>query len=362
MNVVGLNDLLLRSLTDTYVESGFTFAATLFLFRGTVPSTFEEANIEASFSSFDTRYKELMSACAGVTDVLLSIDRSTPKIKLNLTNGVFSHSREKGDWTKLPSSTPLRLNGVTTTLGDAVIYYPANATTRVNTTTPNPTPVTDDIIYSSKSRVFQYGAVAGKNYISYGNGLGLYFGRRTNPGNSEWGSGAVIFKDPVDADFILIQQRANAGDASTDQNLGFVQLLNMSDQWVTIPDTNFTMGDGVLYRINFTKQKIKGLRYQNTVTTQADRSRYYNIAILTAGLADYSSDPKFNTSSLTNYTYGILMPNEDNTTRSLQTRKPLMLVSIGTDAGNDIKTVRNANYLIDPDLFVANQTLLELDE
>lgn len=359
MKVVGLDDVLLRSLTNTYAESGVTFAATLFLFKGNMPNSFQDLNIDLS-GSVNAIYKALMAKSGAVTDVVLSSVRESGKVRLKLNKGAFAHSRIKDDWFK-PNSTQSVYSfdiGAYTTLGDMILYYPTNKVSIAFTAPGLPAAVSEEEIYSSKSRVFYMGALAHKTPLYYGHDYAMYYGHRNYSNSSNIGGGSVRFQVPVDADFVIMQIDSNHGGGA--QASAAVQYLNMSDQWVTVPNSAQWLGARALAGWNFPKTKIKGLRSWSQNTTLYPPETLH-ITTLTAGLKDYAGDPKFNPPTTDNYTYGILLPNEDSVTRASASRKPLMLVSLGVDETNDIRLVKDAQNQIDSDLFVANQTLLELD-
>lgn len=360
MNVIGLNDLMLRSLTTTYTENNGVFGASLFLFKGNVPNSFQDLNMDLSQDSVNEIYKSLMALSGAVTDLVPSVVRESGKVRLKLNNGAFAHSRIKTDWFK-PKSTQAVYSFNTnawTTLGDMILYYPTNVASVAWAAPGLPAAVTEEEIYSNKSRVFYMGALAHKTPLFYGHTYAMYFGHRNFSSSSNYGGGSVRFQVPVDADFIIMQIDSNTGGGA--QASAAVQYLNMSDQWVTVPNSAQWMGVRNLHGWSFPKTKIKGVRSWSQNTTQASPETHH-ITTLTAGLKDYASDPKFNPPTTDNYTYGILLPNEDSVARASASRKPLMLVSLGVDETNDIRLVRNAQYQIDSDLFVANQTLLELD-
>lgn len=361
MNVVGLNDLFLRSLTDSHVYSGATLPAMVYLFRGNVPSSLEDLPFELDSSAAYLHHKELAVSCNMYAPAVLSVDRATAgKVKLKLTNGNTALSRDEANCFK--GRTDISYSGYT--MVPHYIHYMNNFTSVSNSTPALPAMLT------KAERYANFDLEMGKGRLSHKFGLNSIYtinmGSKGEVASSSTGGGAVIFHEAVWADFVTFNIHAN-GTASATRSIQYVQILDENDVWQNA-QSGFSV-DPNRYIYGFTRRKIKGMRILSGYQTQGFVYSSYYLSEFAAGIRNFADLPEFNANLIaaTPITWAIIKPESDATTRATAFRAPIMMVEVGNGSSNAQLKMTDPYSKLCGDFsqstgpFVANQTILELD-
>lgn len=374
MLVTGLSETALRSLLNTITVEGFALNNTVYLFSGTPPDSLEDIGITFTRSPEGDAIALAVAADA-ILNLSVSLENSAGQIKFNIANGVFSSYNEKHIAYK-PNASVAAYNigqSAWSTLGDCLIYYANNATSRTIASSSFPTVIIPTRA-SPEYRLEKLAANAGlsgkniRSISSVGNWY-AYFGRSGRnknasgqdiPYNSERGTFITIFDAPVEADFMLINL-GRLGNVYRNTTLTHVSLLLENDTFVELP--TFAVAPDNLYKLPFTKRVIKGIRIANAyeaIGTSSDIWVNFYVTVFTAGLQDYA------TSDLAEVTrdpltWGLMVPTLDTKTRGLATHaKPLLMLSVGGEgSGSDLEISGHDQMYLRHDS-VVSRSLLDL--
>lgn len=362
MNIVGLNDTLLRAMTGSYSWSSWSIGARVFLFKGEVPATLEDLPFSLTTSSRDDAHAAIAEKANAIAGALFTVnrDQTNKKVQLVLNNNTNIFNRDSG--TSFKANPALVYGG--SALGDCFLHYVNNYD---STTSKGSGPTIASPAILTRKDVFPIETGPAKDVLASkatsGAVLNLYLGYKGDTSPSVAGVAVVNFDEPVWSDFVIFNM-IFSGSSSSNRGINHVAVLNEANVWENIA-TGFTIAPNQLNKLTFTRRKIKAVRVSTYFETQGFVWGQYWLNRLTAGLSSYSDLPEF-TSGLTTaadpFTWAIIQPETDATERAAISRRPLMLCTVGGVGSNaDIKMVDPAYNLLGGSPFVANQVLLNLD-
>ncbi len=367
MNVIGLNETALRSLINSVTESGLgsnSYGASIHLYREASPNDdLNSLNLNLSTDSLLSNFSKLSANAAGVMFGTLAVTKSGGKIQLQIsphaTSDLFSTAGEIFHKSLTSRNVvDIRNSNTQRPLGDCLIYKPNNMAAVTGTTSISiPAVLTKAEKWATPGSLQYREAFTDKMQFSVTNGYSLHIGRRHYSGLSYAGAAAVVFDEPVEADFMYMDLRYT-GNVFVNRSLT-LEVQNEDNSFTTIGSFTGLIEYSQVY--TFTKRRIKGMRLLSPFASiEANQFTLYYLQAFTAGLSDYASSPL---ASLVRapYTKAVVSLNTNPTDRALSHRLPLMTLSVGdTNSSADFKM----SSLTSPELTrnsFATQTLIELE-
>lgn len=363
MNVVGLNDLMLRSMTTSYAWDAWTAGARVYLFKGEVPESLSDLPFSLTTSTRDEAHTVISEKCSAVAGALLSVnrDQTNKKIQLLLNNASANiFNRDRG--TSFKANPALVYGG--SALGDCFLHYVNNYNTATSKGS-GPTIAAPAVL--PWKDVFPIGIGQSKDILASklasGAVLNLYIGLKGDSAPSSSGVAVVNFDEAVWSDFIIFNMTFS-GSSSSSRGINHVAVLNEANVWENI-QTGFGIGPNQMNRINFTRRKIRAVRLSTNYETQGFVTGQFWLNRFTAGLSNYGDLPEFTTNLTTAndpFTWAIVQPETDSVDRNASSRRPVMLCTVGASGSDaDLKMTAPTYNLLGATPFVSNQVLLQLD-
>lgn len=365
MNVVGLNDLLLRSLVNEVTEPGLTnypYGLTIHLFKDqTVNDSLGSLDAVLDMDTLDQNFRRLSATAAGVVFARLTVERVSNKIRLNivpLTTDLRCASAELFHVGQSTRSVYDHQALANQTLGNCIIYKPNNFASAIRTlTVAMPAVLSQSDRWQTPQSVLVREALTEKERFSENTGSSFNFGRRhyDSPSLAWSASVAVVFTEPVEADFIYFDM-LGIGNVVVNRSVQ-VEVQNIDGSYSVLG--TISVAAGTTNRFNFTKRTIRGVRLGSLyASVNANHYCDYYLQALTAGLGDYDSAIL---NSNTPITKAVLTFNAESAVRTARHRLPVMAMSVGDQASSaDLKMTSVTTKQLTRSSIVT-QTLLELD-
>lgn len=366
MNIIGLNETALRSLINSVTESNLgsnSYGASIHLFReASANDDLTSLNLNLSTDSLASNFSKLSANANGIMFGNLAVTKSAGKVRLALsphaTSDIFSTADElfhKGLATR--NVVDIR-NANQRPLGDCLIYKPNNMAAVTGTTSISmPQILNKSQKWSSPSAVQYRECFTDKIQFGATAGYSLHIGRRHYPALSYAGAAAVVFDEPVEADFMYMDLRYT-GNTYYNRSLT-LEVQNEDNSFTTIGSFTGYIEYSQVY--TFTKRRIKGMRLISPFASlDANGYTLYYLQAFTAGLSDYASSP-LNSLVRAPFTKAVVSLNVNPTDRAGTHRLPLITLSVGdVNSSADFKMTSVATSELTRNSF-ATQTLIELE-
>lgn len=366
MNIIGLNETALRSLINSVSESGLgtnSYDATIHLFRDSpADDDLSSLNLNLATDSLSSNFSKLSANADGIMFGTLNLTKSAGKVRLQLSphasSDIFSTADEifhRG----LSSRTVYDiLAAASKPLGDCLIYKPNNMAAVTSTTAITmPAVLNKAQKWSSPSSVQYRECFTDKIQFGATSGYSLHIGRRHYPALSYAGAAAVVFDEPVEADFMYMDLRYT-GNTYFNRSLT-LEVQNEDNSFTTIGSFTGQLEMSQIY--TFTKRRIRGMRLISPFASiNANGYTLYYLQAFTAGLMDYVSSP-LNSLVRDPFTKAVISLNLNATDRARTHRLPLITMSVGdVNSSADFKMQSVASSELTRSSF-ATQTLIELE-
>ena len=365
MNIIGVNETALRSLINSVTEGGFggfPYSACIHLYRENSNDDITSLNLNLSSDSVQSNFTKLSTNCAGILFGTLSVTKSNGKVQLvispHASSDLFSAAGEvfhKANPARSVWDTQAVANQ---TLGDCLIYKPNNIAAITGTTSISmPTVLNRGAKWGAASSVLLREGFTDKERFGAGSGYSLNIGQRHYPGLAYAGAAAVVFDEPVEADFMYMDLQYT-GNTFYNRTLT-LEVQNVDNSFTTLG--SFTGYITYAQRYNFTKRTIKGLRLLSPFDSiNANQYTTYYLNAFTAGLKAYAGTALDNPVR-SPITKAVVSLNINPTDRTANHRLPLMTVSVGnTGSSADFKLANVTASELTRNSF-APQTLIELE-
>lgn len=366
MNVVGLSDLMLRSLINEATEVGFLnypYSVTIHLFRDTVPNdSLNSLDLNLDMDNVEQNFRKLSENAAGIVMARLALEKVSGKIKVNLvplTTDLRCMSAEQFHVGQATRSVYDHQASANQTLGNCLIYKPNNFAGAIRTlTVAMPAILQQADRWQSHQNALFREAFTEKERFSSNTGVSFNFGRRhyDTPSLAWSASVAVVFTEPVEADFIYFDV-LGVGNVVVDRSVQ-VEVQNVDGSYSILGTISVVPGN--TNRFNFSKRTIRGVRLASLyAAVNANHFCDYYLQALTAGLRNY--DAAILNTPRDPITKAILSFNIESAVRSLKHRVPLMAMSVGDQNSDADFKLTSVNSMELTKTSIVTQTLLELD-
>lgn len=366
MNIIGLNETALRSLINSVTESNLgsnSYGASIHLFReASANDDLSSLDLNLSTDALTSNFSKLSANAAGIMFGTLAVSKAAGKVSLQISphasSDIFSASSEvfhKGLATRNVYDI---VAAVAKPLGDCLIYKPNNMAAVTSTTSiAIPNVLTRADKWASPAAVQYRECFTDKIQFGATAGYSLHIGRRHYPALSYAGAAAVVFDEPVEADFMYMDLRYT-GNTYFNRSLT-LEVQNEDNSFTTIGSFTGQLDWSQIY--TFSKRRIRGMRLISPFASiNANGYILYYLQAFTAGLFDYASSP-LNNPVRAPFTKAVVSLNTNPTDRSASHRLPLITLSVGdVNSSADFKMASVTASELTRNSF-ATQTLIELE-